>query len=211
MQGNGTGTLTSYLRGGYLSQISYGWRSADIASEAGSPAPAAKVVFQNDERCMVSTTICQYSNIGADSADWLDVPYDQNCNAGSTTCTVPSMTYWTTKRVDQIQTQINAGTTASPSYKPVDTYALAQSLPDPGDGTSPALRLDSVTRTGSDTSAGVQSGTAAEPAVTFVYNTLQNRVPGEADYPLFNRYRITAIDDENGGVINVSIPPPTAT
>lgn len=208
VQSNGNGTLTSYMRGGYLSQISYGWRSADIASEAGSPAPAAKVVFQNDERCTVSTTTCQYSNLAANPSDWPDVPYDQNCNAGSTTCTVPSMTYWTTKRVDQIQTQINTGTTSSPSYKAVDTFALAQSFPDPGDGTSPALRLDSVTRAGSDTSAGVQTGTPALPADTFIYNALPNRVPGSPDYPAFNRYRITAVDTEGGGVINVAYSTP---
>jgi RHS repeat-associated protein len=209
VQNNGTGVLTPYVRGGYLTQISYGWLASDVAAEAGAPAPAARVVFHPTERCTVSTTTCQSSNLSSSTAsNWPDVPYDQSCSAGSTTCRVASETYWSTRRIDQVQTQVNAGTTGSPSYQPVDTYALSQSFPDPGDGTSPALRLDSITRTGSDASAGVTGGGVSLPAVSFLYATMPNRVPGSLSWPAFNRFRITGIDTETGGVVNVAYSAP---
>ena len=40
------------------------------------------------------------------------------------------------------------------TYTPVDTYSFAQSMPAPGDGTAATLWLQSITRTGGDTSTG---------------------------------------------------------
>lgn len=199
-------TLTPYVRDGYLTQISYGWRAADIASEGASPAPADEVKFSTAQRCTGSTTTCaSYANLNSTTAaDWVDTPYDLNCNAGVTNCLMATESYWSTYMLTQIQTLVNEGTTASTSYMPVDTYALSQSFPDPGDGTSPALRLDSILHTGSDTSTGTSGGAVQLPLVKFLYAAMANRVPGSTMYPAFNRYRITAIDTEAGGVINVA-------
>ena len=46
-------TDTVYDRSAYLTSISYGWRSSDIATEAAKPAPAAKILFAESNRCLV--------------------------------------------------------------------------------------------------------------------------------------------------------------
>ncbi|WP_370112840.1 RHS repeat domain-containing protein [Streptacidiphilus sp. MAP12-33] len=202
-------TLTAFDRSAYLNTISYGWRAADIASEGATPAPAAKVVFTTATRCIPGSVVGTHTVTTADCASltsttapyWPDVPQDQVC-ASSGSCSNYSMSFFTEERLTQIQTQVNTGTTTATSYKPVDTYALTQSMPDPGDGTSPALRMDSVVHTGND-------GTAiATPAVSFVYAAMSSRVPGAASWPAFNRFRITAIDTETGEAINVTYTNP---
>lgn len=199
-------TLTPYTRDGYLTQISYGWRTSDIASEAAHPAPADEIRFTNAQRCVGPTSTCSsYSNLNSTTApDWVDTPYDLNCNAGVTNCLVASETHWSTYMATQIQTLVNEGTTSASSYMPVDTYAFNQSFPAPGDGTSPALQLNSILHTGADTSTGTTGGAAQLPLVTFLYAAMANRVPGSTMYPAFDRYRITAIDTEAGGVINIA-------
>jgi RHS repeat-associated protein len=202
-------TPTLYDRGAHLVTIQYGWRAADVASQGASPASAAKVVFTNAGRCVPGTVISGHTVTASDCSTlvtatapyWPDVPYDQGCGS-SGTCTNYSMSYFSTVRLTTITTDVNTGTTTTPTYTPVDTYALTESYPDPGDGTSPALRLDSVTRTGND-------GTAISlPAVGFVYAAMPNRVPGAASWPAFNRYRITAINTETGETINVAYSSP---
>ncbi|MHA6759593.1 polymorphic toxin-type HINT domain-containing protein [Streptacidiphilus sp. PAMC 29251] len=202
-------TRTAYDRGSYPTSIKYGWRAADIANQGANPAPAAKVLFTTATRCMVGSVINKHTVTTADCASltsatapyWPDVPQDQVC-ASTGTCTNYTMSYFTEVRLTQIQTQVNTGTTTTTAYKNVDTYALAQSLPDPEDGTSPALRLDSVTRTGND-------GTAIPlPAVGFVYASMPNRVPGAASWPVFNRFRITAINTETGESLNIAYSDP---
>ncbi|MFC1416245.1 RHS repeat domain-containing protein [Streptacidiphilus cavernicola] len=203
-------TLTAYDRSSYPTSVEYGWRAADIATEGAKPAPAAKVLFTTATRCVVGSVVSSHTVTAADCASltattapyWPDVPQDQVC-ASTGTCANYSMAYFSEVRLTQIQTQVNAGTTSASSYKNVDTYALAQSFPAPGDGTSAALRLDSVTRTGND-------GTTAVPVppVSFVYAAMANRVPGAASWPAFNRYRITAINTETGETDNVTYSAP---
>ncbi len=202
-------TLTAYDRGSYPTSIEYGWRTPDIVSEGAKPAPASKVVFTTANRCVAGTVINTHTVTAADCATltatsapyWPDVPQDQAC-ASTGTCTNYAVSFFSTVRLTQIQTQVNTGTTAATSYKPLDTYALAQSFPAPGDGTTPALRLDSVTRTGND-------GTAITlPTVGFTYAAMPNRVPGAASWPAFNRFRITAIDNESGEAIDVTYSNP---
>jgi hypothetical protein len=105
-QNLGTGTLTQYTRGGYLTSISYGWLLTD--AQAGvlsptAPGPAAKVVFGSSDRCTsTSDSTCTANENGN---YWPDVPWDLNC-ASSGTCTNYAPTYWTTQMLTSITAEV---------------------------------------------------------------------------------------------------------
>ncbi len=192
---------TAYTRGGFLTQISYGLRTAGAA--ATSPAPAAKVVFTTAQRCTGSPSECaSFANLTSTTkADWPDTPFDLICPSTGT-CPNGAISYFSTYKLTQIQTLVNnAGT-----YKAVDTYALSSSFPDPGDTTSPSLWLDSVQHTGNDATTA-----ASMPAVVFGGTLLPNRVPGSATWPAYNHQRLTWITTESGEQVSVTYANSTAT
>ncbi|MEU7872925.1 RHS repeat-associated core domain-containing protein [Dactylosporangium sp. NPDC049140] len=196
-------TNTQYVRGGYLKQINYGWRASDVASQA-TPAPAAEVVFTTVQRCKGSASECSaYANLTKTTApDWPDTPFDQICPATGT-CLNGGISYFSTVELSQIQTLVNKGGT----YKPVDTYALAHSFPDPNDGSSPSLWLDSITHTGNNATTA-----AALPPVIFTgTQTMANRVPGSGTWPAYNHQRIDKITTETGEQVTVTYANSTAT
>ncbi|WP_188273946.1 polymorphic toxin-type HINT domain-containing protein [Streptomyces sp. CBMA152] len=207
-QNNGNGTLTKYQRASYPTWIGYGQRLPDQIAAKGKANPAAQVWFRPDERCFAKDTItCAESQRTKDNAKyWPDTPLDQNC-AGSGQCLNLSPTFWTTKRLKRIDTEVLDGTT----YRGVDSFALNQSFQDPGDGSSPSLWLDSVQRTGSNG----KTTPITLPAVSFQPLQIANRVDGnvvrpdgtEATASLFNRPRIQTITTETGGKINVVYRP----
>lgn len=209
-QNSGSGTLTEYQRGAQLSAINYGFRLADMIAAKGATSPAAKVLFTTSERCIPTSTFtdCSYGNLSTSTAsNWPDVPYDQNCPSTDTgtSCTNNGPTFWTTKRLTQIQTQVLDGTT----YYNVDQWNLTQSLPATGDenGMSTAvLEFDSITRTGQDTLGGGAAVTL--PPVSFTYTEMDNRVDGlvPAAVPLY-RPRLSSILTETGGSIAVTYEP----
>jgi RHS repeat-associated protein len=204
-------TDTLYDRDAYLDAISYGWRASDIAAEGAKPAPAAKVVFAEAERCIVTpgdptanppipavtSADCGTSLTTATAPYWYDVPFDQVC-ASIGTCANHSSSYFSEMRLTGIATYVNTGSTTVSSYKEVDSYALDQSFPATGDGTSPELRLESITRTGWDGGTSL----AMQP-VTFGYTQMANRVAGAAGWPAMMHYRINEVSDETGGVTDV--------
>ncbi len=207
-------TDTVYDRGAYLDSISYGWRASDIAAEGAKPAPAAKVVFTESTRCIVGSVVSVNSaNVTVTAADcaslnstsapfWPDVPQDELC-ASTGSCANDAMTYFSEMRLTGISTYVNTGSTTSFTPTEVDSYVLAQTLPPPGDGTSPELQLNSITRTGDD------GGSLPMPAVTFYYTPgMPNRVPGAASWPAMLHFRIAAIENETGGVTNVTYSSP---
>ncbi|WP_426503237.1 RHS repeat domain-containing protein [Dactylosporangium sp. McL0621] len=196
-------TNTQYVRGGYLKQINYGWRASDVAAQA-TPAPAAEVVFTTAQRCKGSATECSdFNNLTKTTApDWPDTPFDQICGATGT-CLTTSISYFSTVELAQIQTLVNKGGT----YKPVDTYALVHSFPDPNDGSSPSLWLDSVTHTGNNATTA-----ALVPPVIFTgTQTMANRVPGSGTWPAYNHQRIDKITTEAGEQITVTYANSTPT
>ncbi len=67
-------------------------------------------------------------------------------------------------------------------------------------GASPALWLDSIARTGSDTTAGGSAVTL--PVVSFGGAEMGNRV-NPANYPALDRFRIASVTTETGSVISV--------
>ncbi|WP_438290798.1 RHS repeat-associated core domain-containing protein [Streptomyces sp. HUAS TT7] len=184
-------TLTPYIRGGYLTTITYGQRLPDVL--AGKKA-AAQVLFTTSERCIPDASFTCAPNLltTANAAHWPDVPFDQNCPSTGT-CSNHAPSFWSTKRLATITTQVLVGT----AYSTADTYTLTHQFPASGDTNKPSLWLASLTRTGND------GGTAATPTVTFLGQRMANRVGAVDNIPPIFRLRINAINTESGGQINV--------
>ncbi|MGW5052659.1 RHS repeat-associated core domain-containing protein [Actinokineospora sp. NPDC004072] len=171
-----------YTRGGTLARVDYGLRE-------GIATPAARVVFTTADRCVPGSECVE-----AKPDNWPDVPWDGKC-AAATCPDKHSATFWSTKRLASITTQVWNGT----EHTPVDRWTLDHSFPDPGDGEKAALWLRSVTHT------GLVGGALALPPVTFEGTALPNRVDSVEDgmAPL-NRYRVTGIISESGGVTAIT-------
>ena len=207
-QNAGSGTLTSYTRGGALASIAYGQRLADQVTAKGALRAAARIVFTPapEGRC---STVGGFTCAGAtlsssNAAHWPDVPYDQNC--GSTgACTNYGPSFWTNIRLASITTQV----TSAGGWKDVDSYALSHSYPDPLDGNKPSMWLDSILRTGKDGTTALSL-----PKVTFAWQELPNRVDGTNLVPaptIFNRPRIKTITTETGEQIQVDFRLPACS
>ncbi|MFJ9448086.1 ricin-type beta-trefoil lectin domain protein [Kitasatospora sp. NPDC101235] len=204
-QNNGNGTLTAYTRENTLARIDYGQRLGDQVAAKGTLQPAARVVFATGERCLAAGTACDPANrTVANQNNWPDVPVDQECK-DTGTCSIPGPTYFTTKRLTSITTQVRVNN----AWQDVDAYELKHSFPDPKDVTSDpkdalsqrVLWLDSVQRTGKTAAPNVST-----PAVSFTPAMLPNRVDGSDLVPApprMNRARIQQIRNETGGVLNV--------
>ncbi|AYG78265.1 tRNA(Glu)-specific nuclease WapA [Streptomyces hundungensis] len=205
-QNNGNGTPTLYQRGSYPTWIGYGQRLPDQIKAKGAAKPAAQVWFRTKERCVPggSVTCADDQRTKENAKYWPDSPLDQVCGATGQ-CLNLSPTFWTTKQLTRIDTEVLDGT-----YRSVDSFALNQSFQDPKDGTSPSLWLDSVQRTGSNGKTPVTL-----PAVSFTPLQIANRVDGnvvrpdgtEASAPSYKRPRIQTITTETGGKINVIYRP----
>ncbi|MCB8905999.1 MULTISPECIES: ricin-type beta-trefoil lectin domain protein [unclassified Streptomyces] len=197
-QNNGNGTMTEYTRATTLASIAYGQKLSEQVAAKGALQPAAKVNFTVTERCTAAGTACEPANrTVANKANWPDVPVDNECKSTGT-CVYYAATYFTTKRLTRIATQVRVGN----AWQDVDTYDLVQSFPDPKDaGSQRALWLDSVRRTGRTATPH-----ADLPAVSFTPVMLPNRVDGTnlvPAPPIMNRPRIQQIHNETGGVLNV--------
>ncbi|MFC5724576.1 RHS repeat domain-containing protein [Streptomyces gamaensis] len=195
----GKGTPTAYARGGHLVRIEYGLRAGEAYKANGA---AAKVEFTTAERCLADSSFdCAPSKMTmANARHWPDVPVDQNCKAGEDCKSKPAPTFWTTKRLTKVTTKVLQGD----GYRTVDTWDLRHQFPDPGDGSTPALWLAGITRTG-DTGDKPQ----ALPEVTFNGQQLANRVDTTGDgIPPLVRYRVYGITTETGGTIGVTYSAP---
>ncbi|MFB6518853.1 polymorphic toxin-type HINT domain-containing protein [Streptomyces sp. NPDC056401] len=209
---------TAYTRGGYPKQITYGLRSDNL-----SGAPAGKVAFAVEERCIKEgSTSCSDSEFESknflDKQPWWDTPTNLNCKKDSAHCPTGSPTFWTRKRLDTVTTSAQR-TPGSTALSLVDQWALKQSFPSTRTETSPPLWLESITRTGYGAvpvkdADGNQLGTQL-PAVTFVANKVDmpNRVKTSTDpkqdaAPAFDRLRIEVIRNETGGETYVDYSAP---
>jgi RHS repeat-associated protein len=201
-QNNGAANV-SYVRDSHLDHIDYGFTDGN-AYTASAPN---QVRFATGDRCVNAP--CDPLNAST-AGHWYDVPYDLNCAAG-TTCSAHAPSHWSTVALTQISTwQYNAATSA---YQPVDSWALAHTMPPTGDGlTTATLWLASIQHTGADTSGGGSSTPITLPAVSFAGVQMQNRVDTASD-PTTNqllalyRYRISAVTSETGAVTGVTYSP----
>ncbi|MFG3700646.1 RHS repeat-associated core domain-containing protein [Micromonospora sp. NPDC047620] len=176
--------VTPYVRAGNVRRIEYGLRLGSVYS---APA-AARVVFTSAERCLPGSA-CQQSG----PADYPDTPLDQAC--GSTSCPTLAPTFWTTRRLAKVTTQVDDG-----GYRDVDSWTFTHTFPSPQDGEAPTLWLESIAHTGH---AG---GTAAMPLVRFDPATTPqgegtpNRIDTKGDsQPAMRKFRLGRISNETGG------------
>ncbi|MEU1586619.1 RHS repeat-associated core domain-containing protein [Micromonospora sp. NPDC005710] len=183
----------SYVRDSNLARIDYGF------TDGGAYGTVAnQVVFNTGDRCVSGT--CQPLN-STNKANWPDVPFDLICASGAD-CDDWSPSFFSTVRLTSIEArQYN---TATSQYENVDSYALSQSMPATGDGTSPTLWLTGIVRTGHDTSAGGSTAAISLPSVSFTGVKLPNRVDTAGGLPSFYRQRIATITTETGSVISPS-------
>lgn len=191
---------TSYIRGGYLQKITYGQR---VGSQY-STSPAAQVIFNVNGRCATSSMGCAASSLSSSTAsNWPDVPQDLNCVNGAS-CPAQSPVFWSEYMLTGIQTQALVDSTETN----VDSWALNHSFPATGETsdkpqTSPALWLDSITRTGQDTTAGGSTSGIPLNPVVFTGTPLANRVNLVSGYPAITRRRLNTITTETGETISV--------
>ncbi|MEX3101812.1 MULTISPECIES: RHS repeat-associated core domain-containing protein [unclassified Streptomyces] len=191
---------TPYIRDAALARIQYGQRDGSVYSTS----PAAQVAFTYNGRCNTSPTGCATSTLTSSTASkWPDVPFDLDCASGAA-CSSNSPTFWSENELTGIQTQALVGTTETN----VDAWAFTYSFPATGDATTPSLWLNSVTRTGQDTSAGGSTASLTMPQVTFSGTPLSNRVDLTDGYPPITRYRLNTITTESGGIISVGYSAP---
>ncbi|WP_223167815.1 RHS repeat-associated core domain-containing protein [Nonomuraea sp. SYSU D8015] len=190
--GQATGT---YTRAGTLARIEYGTRAG---AEYAGPAPA-RVVFEPADRCLAGPNCASHT----DTVAWPDVPWDTECTTA--TCgTKNAPTFWSTKRLSKITTQVSTG---NGTYRSVDRWELAHTFPPVNDGSGDrVLWLNGITHTGL---AGKNGATITLPAVTFDATMLPNRVNAADDgLPPLNKPRLTRITSESGGAIDVTYAPP---
>ncbi|MEU2944289.1 RHS repeat-associated core domain-containing protein [Nocardiopsis alba] len=193
---NLTNTATPYVRAANIARIEYGLRSDDVYATA-----PARVVFSSSERCLVTSSFdCSADKRTSGNAKhWPDVPLDQDCKSGQSCAGRHSPTFWSTKKLDAITTQIRVGG----SYTDVDTWKLEHSFPEAGDGTGPTLWLDSIEH------VGKVGGTEAMPKISFAGTQMPNRVDSPTDdiAPML-RWRITSIYTESGGQFDITYSQP---
>ncbi|GAA3320475.1 RHS repeat-associated core domain-containing protein [Arthrobacter ramosus] len=181
----GTGPLMNYVRSSRLARVDYGMRAGTELS-ASSPL---RIELGYTGRCT-----------GVDCSKGNDIPTGFACQPTGT-CAVYSPTFYNDQRLQTVSTRTNTGPGA---YQDVDVWTLGHSMPDPGDGTKPALWLGSVAHQGANTATGV-GGAISDPAVTFEGQALQNRVwVYAAGIAPLDRYRISTIRTVTGASITVS-------
>ncbi len=225
---NGSGTLTPYIRGGTLTQISYGYQLAD---ELAGRTPSAAVVFSSAQRCQISSSFdCTQAISASNATNWPDVPYDLNCPVGDSTtlppgsttvpanvCVTSSPTFWTTTRLDKVTTEVNvagSGLTAVDTYQLGQVYSDAGGVVDPVTGTTvdPAdagelqavMWLQSIQHTGDADPADGATSPITLNQISFTGTEIDNRVndSSPAAPPLYHP-RISSIQTETGEDIAV--------
>ncbi|MEV4665242.1 polymorphic toxin-type HINT domain-containing protein [Micromonospora echinofusca] len=187
---NATSTnKADYVRGGVLTRIDYGtWDRPG----SRSVTPLAQVFFDSVNRCVSDCHIKEAPN-------WKDVPWDQECTATAADCGENyGPTFWTTKRLSTIRTQVWDTTKTTPAWQPVDSWTLTHTYPAVGDGSDHAgMWLSSLQY------RGHVGETVAMPAVTFEPDSKPNRVLSKNNTSN-NRMRIGNIITETGGKIQVT-------
>ncbi|MGP0223696.1 hypothetical protein [Paenarthrobacter sp. NCHU4564] len=190
----GTGPTYSYVRASRLTRVDYGMRAG---SELTAKAPMV-VHLGYTGRCEQGVS-CAAGN---------DVPYEQfNCPT-ATNCPVQAPTFYTHYRLWNVLSQTLVGT----SYGNADYWSLVHTMPNPGDGTRPALWLYSVTHSGADTTTTGITSWVTDPPTVFdghgKYNRVQDIRSGQAS---MNRIRLDYIGNSTGGHTDVAYMPAECT
>ncbi|WP_161631985.1 RHS repeat domain-containing protein [Nocardiopsis baichengensis] len=191
-------TATPYDRGGYVERVEYGLRSDDVYGTA-----PAKVEFDVSERCLPTDDFaCDPDERTEDNADhWPDVPIDRECGADEDCTGNHSPAFFSTKKLDGVTAKAHDGD----GYTTIDSFELEHKYPKPGDGTDPALWLDSITHTGHTGGGDPQ----AYPSVSFGGTPMVNRVDSTSDgLAEMYKWRVTSVYTETGGQVDISYSAP---
>lgn len=173
---------TSYVRGGAL-------RTAEYGPTDGAGRATARVDFETADRCVRESECIEQRK-----ENWPDSRADADPES-------ISPTFWITKRLSKVTTSVLGEGT----YRPVDSWTLEHEFPNPGDGQKAALWLRSITRTGH------VGGETTLPKVVFEGTRMANRVHLPDVFAPLNRYRVTGIVSETGGVVDVKYRTPDCT
>ncbi|WP_460397529.1 SpvB/TcaC N-terminal domain-containing protein, partial [Actinophytocola sediminis] len=180
-------TGVSYTRDGTLRRVEYGLRD-DLPNN-----PATGLVeFTTTNRC-VKNSVCTHEK----PLNWPDTPLKERCT-GTTCADKHAPTFWSTQKLSTITARVWNGT----DYTNVSRWDLGHEFPDPGDGELAALWLRSITHT------GLVGDEVPLPAVTFEGTAMANRVYRADGAGWLNRYRITGIVSETGGVTSINYAAP---
>lgn len=176
----------AYNRGGWLDRIDYGTRRINGVDSALNTLAPLRVDLAVADRCLSGCAT-------HDEVHWPDTPWDMLCSG--TTCTGNVYpTFWSTKRLSTVTTQVRDGT----GYDNVERWTFTHSFPDPGDGTRAGMWLDKISH------VGLAGTTVAVPDVEFTPVQLSNRVDTEDFAAAMNWMRIAKIRNETGGTVNVT-------
>ncbi|WP_170232087.1 RHS repeat-associated core domain-containing protein [Saccharothrix saharensis] len=184
---NAEDAAVPYVRAGTLKSIVYGLRD-EVAVQA-----SARVDFELADRCVPGSDC-----VPEKPENWPDTSLTDRCVA-STCADLHSPTFWSTKRLSRVVTKVWRGT----GFDDVDSWSLGHEFPDPGSGEKAALWLKSITHTGH-----VGTTDVALPAVTFEGTRLANRVEQPTDAGPLQRFRLTAIISEAGGITSIAYADP---
>ena len=199
-EGNRTGLAGSpsstvgYDKGGALTSIEYCTRTGQ---EYSTTAPA-RVLFNNLERCFTSCWAGTPWLSAPNRPNWPDTPFDLACDAAPCTSNV-SPSFWSAMRLASVVTQAWSG--SGSTYHTVDQWDLGHQFPSTGNGTSPVLWLESITRTGK-----ADGGSDALPPVTFGGTRFDQRADYDPNATMAQprKYRITTVSTETGGQLVVA-------
>ncbi|MFC4188119.1 MULTISPECIES: polymorphic toxin-type HINT domain-containing protein [Streptomyces] len=200
----------AYDRDGYLTHIDYGQRKNTVFS---AEAPG-RVTFNVAERCYAEGSLtCTEANFTSKDPGkyriWYDTPADLRCASGKM-CWNAAPSFWSTKRLDSIQTSAQRRTDTT-ARQVVDRYQLKQSFPSLRTGPNTALWLETITRTGYARKGSTDASVTLNP-VRFEANVddMPNRVMrGDNDpRPGFSRLRIGRVISEYGGETVVTYKQP---
>ncbi|NJM39329.1 MAG: carbohydrate-binding protein [Anaerolineae bacterium] len=127
-----------YIRSGQVKRIEYTKRAVVTNTQ-----PHARVLFHTEMRCDDPTSVSGCHT----TAKYGDTPSDLQCPASS--CSKPSPTFWSYRRLHAIQTQITD--TMNGTWQTAGTYELGQSMPQPitdanNHTTTVRLQLNSITQ-----------------------------------------------------------------
>ncbi|MFF0110703.1 polymorphic toxin-type HINT domain-containing protein [Streptomyces hirsutus] len=197
---------TEYTRGGYLKEIRFGQRADTLFS--ATPAASHKVTFTVAERCLAAAPGCDSLN-EANRTKWPDVPYDAICRSGDACTGLSSPSFFTRKRLTDINTYFWNTKLATPAFDQIDAYKLKHLYLDPGevgDSSDQSLWLDELQR------VGTYGTDIAMPAIKFGHQMLKNRVDGTADNILpLGKPRLSTIVSETGQQTTVTYQPAECT
>jgi RHS repeat-associated protein len=178
----------SYVRAGYLDYVAYGTQQVSGSDNVFDGAAAAKVDFGVADRCL--------SSCGThDGTHWPDTPWDQECASSASSCDTISPTFWSTKRLSTVTTQVRNG---GGGYDNVERWTLTHGFPDPGDTTQAGLWLEKISH------VGLVGGTTDLPDITFTSLSMDNRVDGIDGIDAMAWHRMVRIDTESGGAIAIT-------